>query len=334
MRASRPGPPLSASSRPERTLPLRDPTLQKHTGSLLIGPVLKDRPVWLRYGLGMVLMLAVGFARLALLPLLGAQAPLLPFVLGIYAAAYLGGGGPALVASGFGALLATALFTDGLTGPHAGEWAAHVALFLGVGGLVSLIMDQLQRAYAAEHDALLAVRGAERQARHSEVQLRLITDALPVLIASVDREHRYRFNNKRYEEWFGCSREALLGTHPRAAWGEEIYQLLEPHVEAALAGQPVSFDTQLNDAKDGKKHISAHYIPDVANDGTVRGYFALIEDISERNIVVPTFRPCCEENSCRSWRPNATGHSGCASVSSPTHPTVIRAVASAASTPW
>jgi len=52
-----------------------------------------------------------------------------------------------------------------------------------------------------------------------------------------------------------------------------------------LAGQPVSFETQLNNTTGGARHISAHYIPDVAVDGTVQGYFALVEDISERKRV-------------------------------------------------
>src|SRR6202040_4140310 len=46
----------------------------------------------------------------------------------------------------------------------------------------------------------------------------------------------------------------------------------------------------LNNTKDGKKYISAHYIPDAANDGTVRGYFTLVEDISERKRVEQALR--------------------------------------------
>jgi signal transduction histidine kinase len=87
--------------------------------------VLKDRAAWLRYGVAVALVLGIGLARFALLPLLGPQAPLLPFVLAIYAAAYLGGLRPALLASGFSAVLATALFTAWPTGPHAQEWTAH-----------------------------------------------------------------------------------------------------------------------------------------------------------------------------------------------------------------
>ena len=33
--------------------------------------------------------------------------------------------------------------------------------------------------------------------------LEAMADALPMLIAYIDRDHRYRFNNRAYEEWFG-----------------------------------------------------------------------------------------------------------------------------------
>ena len=66
----------------------------------------------LRYGSAVVLVLLVAGLRALLAPLLGTQAPLLPFVLGIYAAAYLGGRGPAILASLLTPLLATLWFTS------------------------------------------------------------------------------------------------------------------------------------------------------------------------------------------------------------------------------
>ena len=59
---------------------------------------------------------------------------------------------------------------------------------------------------------LMATRSTERQGkfvqrrtrelRKSEKILRLITDNIPALISYIDNEYRYRFLNKRYEEWF------------------------------------------------------------------------------------------------------------------------------------
>ena len=54
-------------------------------------------------------------------------------------------------------------------------------------------------------------RQAEAALRQSEEQLRLITNALPVLIAYVDDRQQYRFNNQAYNDWLGQSPGAIYG---------------------------------------------------------------------------------------------------------------------------
>src|SRR6266700_7692357 len=223
MRDSRPAPTV-ASAQLESPAAAGNLTYRVARGVLLIGPVLKDRPVWLRYSLPLALVLAVGLTRFGLLPLLGPQAPLLPFVLAIYGAAYLGGFGPALLASAFSAMLATTLFTAWPTGPHAGEWIGHVAFFLGVGVLVSLIMHQLQRAYGAEHQALLALRQREQR-------LRLMTDHLPALMAYIDHEEVYQFTNGAYTQWFEGA-GSIVGRSMRQVLGETVHQHRRSYIEA------------------------------------------------------------------------------------------------------
>jgi len=195
----------------------------------------------------------------------------------------LGGLGPGLLASVLSSFLATALYTDWPSGTHLGAWSAHVALFLSIGIGMSLILHQLQRAYAAQHAALLTAREAEQQARSSAAQLRVIADALPVLIAYIDREQRYRFNNRYYEEWAGVPPVQLLGQPVREVMGEQGYRAVRQYMEEALSGRRVSFQTQLSRRDGSTRHINAHYVPDVAADGTVLGYFKLVEDITERH---------------------------------------------------
>lgn len=52
---------------------------------------------------------------------------------------------------------------------------------------------------------------AEEALRHSKERLRLITDNAPALISDVDLQQRYRFVNRRYEEWFGLSQKEIVG---------------------------------------------------------------------------------------------------------------------------
>src|SRR6478609_2281030 len=84
-----------------------------------IGPLLRD-------GFAVAVVLAIAGIRALLAPLLGTQAPLLPFVLGVFVAAYIGGRGPATLASVLTPLLATFWFTNWPHDAPATQWIAHV----------------------------------------------------------------------------------------------------------------------------------------------------------------------------------------------------------------
>ncbi len=124
-------------------------------------------------------------------------------------------------------------------------------------------------------------RRSEQALRVSEEQLRLVTDALPVCIAYADSEQRHQFNNKTYEAWFGRSRTELKGRHIKEVLGVSAYEVIRGHVEAALSGQAVSYETSL--FLGGKeRHVLANYVPHVGEQGETKGYFAFVTDITQR----------------------------------------------------
>jgi two-component system, chemotaxis family, CheB/CheR fusion protein len=119
-----------------------------------IGPLLHSEAVALRYGAAVIVVAIIAGIRALLAPLLGIQAPLLPFVLGIFAAAYLGGRGPALLACVLTPIVATFSFTDWPQDAPPVQWVAHVVFFLLIGGLASFLMHELQKRARAEREAL------------------------------------------------------------------------------------------------------------------------------------------------------------------------------------
>jgi PAS domain S-box-containing protein len=123
---------------------------------------------------------------------------------------------------------------------------------------------------------------AEAALRRSEEQLRLITNALPILIAYLDVEQRYCFNNRAHEDWFGKSSSQINGCSLQEVMGETTYQQVRPYVEIVLSGQPVTFELELC-CSDGKSRwISANYIPDRNSTGEIKGFFSMVNDITER----------------------------------------------------
>jgi len=117
--------------------------------------------------------------------------------------------------------------------------------------------------------------------RRSEQNLRTITDSLPALVTYIDHEQRYRFVNAQVGRVFGGDPSSMLGRTMREVRGELVYADIRPHVERALGGETVSFESY-GIAMGRPYHYQSNYVPDLAADGSVQGFFAMTFDITER----------------------------------------------------
>ena len=239
-----------------------------------VGPILASRTPWLRYGVALLIVCVVAAGRYAIAPLLGMHVPLMPFAVAIFAVTYVCGFAPALLATAASAIIASGFFAVYPLADSVLAWAGHVTIFLILSVLVSLMMHRLQHAYRAQDQALKA-------ASASAAQLRLIADSLPALVAYIDTEFRYRFNNRAYQQWFGMRPAEVIGRHVRDVLGDAAYEVVKPRMELALSGQKTSFETEVTYRDAGRRFVSAHYIPDRDVDGTVQGFFVLVHDITD-----------------------------------------------------
>ena len=115
-----------------------------------------------------------------------------------------------------------------------------------------------------------------------DAQFLFIADALPVLIAFVDADERYRYANLTCCAWLGLPRGSLLGRTVREVVGEPVYATLRPHIARALAGQSSSYERPLEISGHGRREIQATCIPHPEPDGRVAGFSVLAVDITER----------------------------------------------------
>ena len=125
-------------------------------------------------------------------------------------------------------------------------------------------------------------RQIEEDLRQSENQLQLVTNAMPVLISYVDAERRYRFVNQTYQDWFGHAPEEIIGKHVREIVGQAAYEAVLPAIDKVFSGEACQFERRLPYKHIGVRFVSVNYVPDKDETGKVKGFYALIEDISER----------------------------------------------------
>jgi signal transduction histidine kinase/GAF domain-containing protein len=126
-----------------------------------------------------------------------------------------------------------------------------------------------------------ALQKSEAELRRREQEIRLIADALPVLISYVDVDRCYQFINRTYEVWFNRSRDEILGSPIRQLLGEVVYQQVAPYIDQVFAGQTVPLEAEIP-FPIGKRYISAVLIPDFDANAQVRGFYSLITDMSDR----------------------------------------------------
>ena len=124
---------------------------------------------------------------------------------------------------------------------------------------------------------------AESALAQSQRRLHLIADSLPALIAQVDWDQRYQFVNRAYENWFGVGPGQAMGRTIREVLGDPFYRNVRPHVERAFSGAEVAFTTQLVREGQPPRAIEATYVPDRDERGEVRGFYALVLDVTDRN---------------------------------------------------
>ena len=109
-----------------------------------------------------------------------------------------------------------------------------------------------------------------------------IADSLPVMIAYLDRDLRYRFLNRTLADWLEQPRRSVLGRTMAEVVGEKAYKFRRPMVEAALEGDEQWFIADFDHVTRGKLTVQAHYVPHRNSKGKVVGIILVIQDVTEQ----------------------------------------------------
>ncbi|HLO30681.1 MAG TPA: PAS domain S-box protein [Anaerolineales bacterium] len=171
-------------------------------------------------------------------------------------------------------------------------------LYLLIGGLWILFSDKVAERVASSQEMLTVIslykgwgyvfvtalllywliRRHSATLRAGEEQLQRVMDAMPAFISYVDSDRRYRFTNKAYEEWFG---DTALGKHMEEVIGKKAYQAISKYVDRALTGETVTYETEIS-LQGSERFMRGTYVPDTSVDGRVKGFFVLVQDLTEQ----------------------------------------------------
>jgi diguanylate cyclase (GGDEF)-like protein/PAS domain S-box-containing protein len=187
--------------------------------------------------------------------------------------------GPLLVVSGALLLVfaAGAEMTPQIRAWLAGQtaWPQRVMLDALVAGAAIL----LAIAVLMTRRSVMRTAAAEEALRESEERLRLVANNVPALISYLDREQRYRFSNRTYDDWLGIPQSEMHGRSVAEVFGAEAYGRMRPHIERVLAGEEVQFEFTTVE-RGRQRALQVACVPHLAADGAVLGFYMLANDVT------------------------------------------------------
>jgi diguanylate cyclase (GGDEF)-like protein/PAS domain S-box-containing protein len=186
---------------------------------------------------------------------------------------------PVFVIAGAAVLLLVAI-VEIATGARAwlsggAPWQSELMLHVLVAGAALL----LAASVLATRRSARRTEEAEAARRESEERLRLVADNVPALISYVDREQRYRFSNRTYDDWFGIEHEKMSGRTVAEVFGDDAYGRMRQNIEQVLAGSPVEFEFATGEGP-RRRTLQVACVPHVDPSGVVMGFYMLAADVS------------------------------------------------------
>jgi len=209
-----------------------------------IGPVFAGRCKWAGYVAALLLVITMAGLRVVLAPLAGVQNPLLAFLLVILVVGYLGGRGPAVLATFASAAAAHLVYwpiARALLGT--GNWTVHILVFSTVGVLLAEGIHWLQQAAEA--------------LRESEQRLRTILDRAAAVVFLKDRNGRYTYVNQEVLRLSGLRPDQLIGKTEYEVFPYEVAESMHANdLRVWQSGMPLTTEEALPNP-DGAHHYIA-----------------------------------------------------------------------------
>lgn len=125
---------------------------------------------------------------------------------------------------------------------------------------------------------------AMHSARENEAMLRQITDTVPALIAYRDRDQRFCFHNKAYEELFNLTFDQIHGNTFAQLAGSQANEKVKDKLDEVLRGYPVRYEQAFVNRRGDLRTYDMQYTPrygEGLEQDQVVGFYSLGADITE-----------------------------------------------------
>ena len=106
-----------------------------------------------------------------------------------------------------------------------------------------------------------------------------LMDTIPALVSFVTRDERYGWVNRQYEQFFGKSRDEIIGRPAGEILGEALSRML-PHFRRALDGEIVHYENTLLHHAGAPRRLDTTYVPYRGPDNAIIGVLVFAFDVT------------------------------------------------------
>lgn len=108
-----------------------------------------------------------------------------------------------------------------------------------------------------------------------------LADALPVFVSCLDREYRYLYVNRAYEEQFQRPASDIVGHLAWEILGRAIFDEIRPFVDRALQGEHLQFEHSLRHPVEGQREVRVNAGPWCTSPDSIAGYYILSQNVTK-----------------------------------------------------
>jgi PAS domain S-box-containing protein len=147
---------------------------------------------------------------------------------------------------------------------------------------LSLVRDAAGRPlhFVSQMQDITEQKQLTEDLRWAREDLQAILDNVPARIACWNADWTNRFLNRAAVAQFRIPAHEAVGKHVRTIIGEERYRIAEPHLAAALAGEPQAYEQRDQQPDGSQRYSHVQYVPK-CKDGHLTALYVLGTDVTE-----------------------------------------------------
>mgnify|MGYP001809564450 CR=1 FL=1 len=137
----------------------------------------------------------------------------------------------------------------------------------------------------ARLDALIAALSGAAPTNPGLDALLQVLDSMPVLVTLMDGGRRLLHANRAYTAFMGRPLAELVGRSCAEMLNDDQHRLTRPMVDRALRGEVVHSEGWMPAPSGGQRYVQRVHAPYRHADGTIAGYFVLLDDLTDQRTV-------------------------------------------------